>query len=448
MLASTRGQLGIDPRDPLAGRDGRGLERGDGGSVRVRAASDRLADRLRRLVALGLEPVALGQELAPAPVGRERLVDERGVLALVDRPLADGRGVVAQPLQPDAHARASVIRLASRSRSRTKCRLEAGQHPAGARPVRSPEEREVDRAERPSVRQATLGGDREDQRLPGVAGARAGPLGGVAERGEVGALVRIELGRHGGQAVAADDDPERLRRVRREPGPRRADPLGGDLDLARGERRSLLRAEQRGLDRLDLDERRDVAEARPVRGGLAGDVGVGRLERVAEDRLGRRRQAALDLAARRSPRPAGRTRRTGAGSRRSRRDRTRSRTAGAGAGRAAGAARAGRPRRSGGPRRRGPSRSTSCGRRCSGTRTGTLSGGSRSKTSRAIVSARSRDPPAVERSLPHGSIVTPKMLHWAAHSRFQPSLPRPPNGLIQPDAPQPWAHVTRFGRHS
>src|SRR2546425_88508 len=79
---------------------------------------------------------------------------------------------------------------------------------------------------------------------------------------------------------------------------------------------------------------------------------------------------------------------------------------------------------------------------------GTLSGGSRSKTSRAIASLRSREPPAVERSLPHGSIVTPNNDHWAAHSRFQGSLPAPPNGLIQPDEPQPRAQVTRSARHS
>ena len=68
---------------------------------------------------------------------------------------------------------------------------------------------------------------------------------------------------------------------------------------------------------------------------------------------------------------------------------------------------------------------------------GTLSGGSRSNTSRAIASLRSRDPPAVDRSLPPGSMVTPKSDHWAAHSRFHGSFAAPPNGLIQPDEPQP-----------
>src|SRR3954454_19490704 len=65
-----------------------------------------------------------------------------------------------------------------------------------------------------------------------------------------------------------------------------------------------------------------------------------------------------------------------------------------------------------------------------------------------MASARSRDPPAVERSLPHGSRVTPKRDHCAAHSRFQPSLLLPPNGETQPDDPQPRAQVTSRSRHS
>ena len=77
---------------------------------------------------------------------------------------------------------------------------------------------------------------------------------------------------------------------------------------------------------------------------------------------------------------------------------------------------------------------------------GKLSGGSRSNTSRAIASDRSREPPAVARSLPLGSIVTPNRLHCAAHSRFQGSLAAPPNGAIRPVQPQPIAHVTRSGR--
>src|ERR1041385_1898930 len=75
-------------------------------------------------------------------------------------------------------------------------------------------------------------------------------------------------------------------------------------------------------------------------------------------------------------------------------------------------------------------------------------GGSRSKTSRAMASERSREPPAVARSLPHGSIVTPNSDHCAAHSRFQGSFAAPPNGESQPDEPHPRAHVTRSARHS
>ncbi len=63
---------------------------------------------------------------------------------------------------------------------------------------------------------------------------------------------------------------------------------------------------------------------------------------------------------------------------------------------------------------------------------GKLSGGSRSNTSRAMALDRSREPPAVARSLPLGSIVTPNRLHWAAHSRFQGSFAAPPNGAIRP----------------
>src|SRR3954447_20698391 len=65
-----------------------------------------------------------------------------------------------------------------------------------------------------------------------------------------------------------------------------------------------------------------------------------------------------------------------------------------------------------------------------------------------MASLRSRDPPRVERSLPHGSIVTPKSDHCAAHSRFHGSLAAPPKGETQPLTPQPRAQVTRSGRHS
>ena len=46
----------------------------------------------------------------------------------------------------------------------------------------------------------------------------------------------------------------------------------------------------------------------------------------------------------------------------------------------------------------------------------------------------------MDRSLPHGSIVTPSSDHWAAHSRFHGSFAAPPKGEIQPAraaAPRP-----------
>ena len=89
---------------------------------------------------------------APAAlVGRERLVDDRRILALVDRALADRVRVLAQPLQPDAHAGTSHGAAdASRRRSTTNPAIEAREQPAGARAVRPAEEREVERRERAS----------------------------------------------------------------------------------------------------------------------------------------------------------------------------------------------------------------------------------------------------------------------------------------------------------
>ena len=79
---------------------------------------------------------------------------------------------------------------------------------------------------------------------------------------------------------------------------------------------------------------------------------------------------------------------------------------------------------------------------------GTLRGGSLPNTSRAMASERSREPPAVDRSLPAGSMVTPNRSHLAAQSTLYGSLARPPNGETSPLWPQPVAHVTRSGRHS
>src|ERR1035437_7757078 len=64
-----------------------------------------------------------------------------------------------------------------------------------------------------------------------------------------------------------------------------------------------------------------------------------------------------------------------------------------------------------------------------------------------MASERSRDPPAVARSLPQPSIVTPSRPHFAAHSRFQGSLARPPSGETRPSWPQPFAQATMSGLH-
>jgi hypothetical protein len=78
---------------------------------------------------------------------------------------------------------------------------------------------------------------------------------------------------------------------------------------------------------------------------------------------------------------------------------------------------------------------------------GRLRGGVTSKTSRASASERSRDPPAVARSLPAASIVTPKSRHFATQWRFHGSFARPPNGATRPEAPHPVAHATSSGSH-
>ena len=202
------------------------------------------------------------------------------------------------------------------------------------------------------------------------------------------------------------------------------------------------------VDARDLDEQREVGEGRPEGGRLGRDVGVRVEQRVAEGRLVAGRQLALDLAAGGRRRRTGRTRRTGAGSRPCRPGSN-------------SIAWFGRGRRN---RKRSCSGGTTSAIVCAAAPRpfevdiflppmlrnsyGTLSGGSRSNTSRAIASLRSREPPAVARSLPQASMVTPKSDHWAAQSRFQGSLAAPPNGEIRPDAPQPRAHSTRSGRHS
>ena len=90
-LGLDRRELGVDRVDPFAGCGRSGLQVRDLRPVRGRAALDRLADLLGRGVALGLERVALAEERPPSRVELERPIDDRRVLALVDRALADRR---------------------------------------------------------------------------------------------------------------------------------------------------------------------------------------------------------------------------------------------------------------------------------------------------------------------------------------------------------------------
>ena len=134
---------------------------------------DRLADPLRGGVAFRLERLALGQQAAPLGVELERAIDQRRVLALADRPVADEIRLIAEPLQADAHAAPPEAPAAARSRSMTNDRVEAGHQPAGARSVGPSEERGVDRAERPPGGELRRRRRAEDRVLPRIAAGAA-----------------------------------------------------------------------------------------------------------------------------------------------------------------------------------------------------------------------------------------------------------------------------------
>ena len=115
--------------------DRRALAQGGGlRAPRIGTGLDRLADLLRDGVPLGLQPVRLPQQPAAALIERNRGVDRGGVLALVERALAQPRRIVAQALQPDAHAAAPATAPASRIRAATK----AGSRLASNQPARGP----------------------------------------------------------------------------------------------------------------------------------------------------------------------------------------------------------------------------------------------------------------------------------------------------------------------
>src|SRR4029079_17547168 len=71
----------------------------------------------------------------PTPgVQLERSIDDRWVLALVDGALADGVGLIAEPLQTEAHATAPARPPASVARAITN----AGSRLASSQPARGP----------------------------------------------------------------------------------------------------------------------------------------------------------------------------------------------------------------------------------------------------------------------------------------------------------------------
>ena len=154
------GQLGVELLDPRAGI-GRGLAEGrDLRAVGRGAAADGLADLLGGGVALGLEPVRVAQQLAAPAVERQGGIDDRRVLALVDRALPDPIRLFAQPGQPDAHAIATPwCPPAAAGRARVRVSLawrvppicKARQGPAAA-PVPEPSALSPEpRAQRPEV---------------------------------------------------------------------------------------------------------------------------------------------------------------------------------------------------------------------------------------------------------------------------------------------------------
>src|SRR4029453_16746040 len=115
-------------------RERRRLQVGHLGTVRCRAALDRLADPLRGSIPFRLEGLALAEQLPATGIQLERPVDDSRVLALVDRALADDLRLIAESLQPDAHATAPVRPPASLARAMTK----AGSRLASSQPARGP----------------------------------------------------------------------------------------------------------------------------------------------------------------------------------------------------------------------------------------------------------------------------------------------------------------------
>ena len=284
------------------------------------------------------------------------------VLALVGGGSSQEVRLLAEPLQPDAHAH----------RPRRPPPREAADH---ERPDRAPRAaiplaaRSDGRGRRGRARRTprrpggrALGG-REDERpaTPRRMSARPRIAGG--QRGEVRALLVVQLARRGRQRLVRTA-------MRAAPGAYAssqapaAAPLVEDLGArARSAASPSRPSRARRRRRRDLLEQGEVAERRPIGGRLGGHVGIGLDEAVGEDAV---------VVGRRSPRTS---RPAVAAARRSNSSKRRgiaSVPSGSNSMAVFGLGRRKRRRScSGGmtsaiwpPRRRRPSRSTSCGRRC------------------------------------------------------------------------------------
>ena len=369
----------------------------DLGAVRPGAAADRLADLLRGDVALLLERVRLRLEASPRRVDHERLVDDRGVLALVDRALPDPVGLLPEPLHADAHAVSSAALPASRSRRTTNSRSRLARSQPARGPFGRPRNATYSAQTRPGWSSCAGRPRSEDQLLPLLPGR--GPSASARSARAPGTPLLVgELSSVVGKALRIRK--RAFGRVRVEPGPDGGEP---PLELRASRRRSAAPPSPprlaRDVDARHLDQEREVPERGPesVRGGR--DVRRRVEQRVAEDRLEPRRELALDLA----PAVAAASR-----SNSSNRRGIASLPSGSNSIAVSGRLRTNRNRScSGGttdpivcaaaPRPfdvdilRPPMLRNSYGK---------LIGGSRSNTSRAIASERSREPPAVARSLP------------------------------------------------
>src|SRR5439155_68607 len=136
------GVYGIDPPAQL-GRGGPQLRNLP--ITGLGPSSDRLTDAFRCKVAFRLQPVAFVGQLAPADVELDGAVHDGGVLALVDRALADSIVVFAEALRADAHgSRPSRTAASSASggrqpaASRSRRSTNSGLRLANSQPARGP----------------------------------------------------------------------------------------------------------------------------------------------------------------------------------------------------------------------------------------------------------------------------------------------------------------------